>query len=414
MNVFRAQERNGRGHSLRRVAAGQRDDDARVAERVGPARAELRRRLEALRPEIEREAVARANAISDFDEVPDHAYSQGLRSTVRAALDYALDVIERGEEQVRLPRQLLIQARSAAHRGVPLDTVLRRYVAGYTLLGDFLARESAGGGSDMTLAQLLPNRAAVLDGLIASVSAEYQGELDRHAGSSSARRYAERVRRLVDGGPIAGSELPYDFDRFHLALVAQGVGCEERLRDLTQSVDCRALVAIPHADVAWAWIGTRSPLDPDSLDLDTRGPSLAIALGESAEGLAGWRLTHRQAEAAMEVARRDPGSAVRYRDVAILATALGDDVLAASLRDLYIAPLRKQRDGGEVALETLRAYLAADRNASSAAAALGVNRNTIAERLRAIEAAIGRPLSACGPELEAALRLAKLDTTAPR
>jgi DNA-binding PucR family transcriptional regulator len=66
-----------------------------------------------------------------------------------------------------------------------------------------------------------------------------------------------------------------------------------------------------------------------------------------------------------------------------------------------------------VALETLRAYLVADRNASSAAAALGVNRNTIAERLRAIEAAIGRPLSACGPELEAALRLAELDGTAP-
>jgi hypothetical protein len=253
----------------------------------------------------------------------------------------------------------------------------------------------------------------VLDDLIAAVSAEYQGELDRHAGSSSARRYAERVRRLLDGGPIEGSELPYDFDRFHLALVAQGAGCEGRLSDLTQSVDCRALVVTPHAEVAWAWIDTRGPLDPDRLDLDTRGLALTIALGEPAQGLAGWRLTHRQAEAAMEVARRDPGSVARYRDIAILATALKDDVLAASLRGLYIAPLREQRDRGEVALETLRAYLVADRNASSAAAALGVNRNTIAERLRAIEAAIGRPLSACGPELEAALRLAELDGTAP-
>ena len=67
-----------------------------------------------------------------------------------------------------------------------------------------------------------------------------------------------------------------------------------------------------------------------------------------------------------------------------------------------------------MAIKTLRAYLAADRNATSAAAALGVNRNTIAERLRAIEATLGRPLSACGPELEAALRLAELDGAVAR
>jgi hypothetical protein len=384
------------------------------AEHLQSARVELRVRLEARRAEIEREALTRANAISDSAKVSDPAYAQGLRSTVSAALDYALEVIERGgEDPVPLPGQLLAQARNAARRGVPLDTVLRRYVAGYTLLGDFLARETEVGGFGVALARLLPNRAAVLDRLIAAVSAEYERELNRRAASSSARRSAERVQRLLAGEPVDGAELHYDFDRFHLGLVAQGGGCEQSLRDLAHRLDCTVLLVTPDVEVGWAWIGTRYPIDPRELDLgrDAGDPPLAIALGEPADGLAGWRLTHRQATAAMKVAQRSPGSGVRYRDVAILATALKDDVLAASLHRLYIAPLQKQRDGGQAAMETLRAYLTADRNATSAAAALGVNRNTVTERIRAIEAAIDRSLPACGPELEAALCLAELDVT---
>jgi len=50
-------------------------------------------------------------------------------------------------------------------------------------------------------------------------------------------------------------------------------------------------------------------------------------------------------------------------------------------------------------------FFAAERNVSSAAMALGVNRNTVASRLRAIEERLGRSLGACAPDLEAALRL---------
>ena len=327
MAFFSPQERNGR-----------------TAECFEPARVELRARLEARRAEIEREALARANAISDSTEVSDPAYAQGLRSTVSAALDYAFDVIERGEEgPVRLPRQLLVQARLAARRGVPLDTVLRRYVAGYTLLGDFLVREREASGSAVATARLLPSRAAVLDRLIAAVSAEYKRALDRNSGRSSAQWRAERVRRLLAGESLDTAEFAYHFDRFHLGLVAQGSGCEESLRELTQQVDCTALSVAPTDGMAWAWIGTRTRLDPGALDLfrGARDSALAIALGEPAEDLAGWRLTHLQAVAALKVAQRDPGSVVRYRDVAILASALTDDVLAASLHHLYIAPLRE-------------------------------------------------------------------------
>jgi DNA-binding PucR family transcriptional regulator len=62
-----------------------------------------------------------------------------------------------------------------------------------------------------------------------------------------------------------------------------------------------------------------------------------------------------------------------------------------------------------VARRTLRAYFAAERNVSSAAAALGVRRQTITSRLHVIEERLGRSLGVYATELDAALRLACLE-----
>jgi DNA-binding PucR family transcriptional regulator len=96
---------------------------------------------------------------------------------------------------------------------------------------------------------------------------------------------------------------------------------------------------------------------------------------------------------------------VRYADVALLAAVAGDDLIAGSLRQLYLAPLERARDGGKVSRETLRAYFAAERNVSSTAAALGVDRRTVRNRLGAIEDLLGRPLKGAEADLEIALRL---------
>jgi purine catabolism regulator len=132
------------------------------------------------------------------------------------------------------------------------------------------------------------------------------------------------------------------------------------------------------------------------------------AIGEQAQGLAGWRLSHRQARAVLPVALRSSEPFVRYADAALLAAVLADELLADSLRRIYIEPLEEGRDGGQVALETLRAYFEAGGNVSSAAAALGVKRHTITNRLRLVEERIGRPLDSCAAELEVALRLRQL------
>ena len=388
--------------------AGQPGEDPGALAR---ARRTLRERLEGRREEIERATLDRVYGISDPAEIADPDYAQGLRATVSAALDYALEAIERGEEKAPPPPPaLLAQARLAARHGVSLDTVLRRYFAGYALIGEFLSREAQAGRAPEAPA-LLRGRAAVFDRLIAALSEEYEREA-QSAPASPEQRRAERVRRLLAGEQLDTSGLSYEFEGHHLALVAAGPGAESALREIAQGLDCRLLMVSPEEGLAWAWLGARRAQNPSELGIEAgEGEGPSIAIGEPGEGLSGWRLSHRQAAAALAVARRGGESVVRYRDVALLASVLRDELLVTSLRQIYLEPLEAERDGGELLRETLRAYFAADRNVSSAAAALGVDRSTIARRLREIEARIGCSLPTCGLEFEVALRLP--DSRAP-
>jgi len=384
------------------------------ATKLAHARGRLAERLRNRRAEIERALLTRVYGISDTSGIGDPEYAEGLRVAVSTALEYGLTAIERGDDRpLPIPPMLLIQARTAARIGINLDTVLRRYFAGYALLGDFLIEEAV---RDELLAgdalkRVLRAQATLFDQLLATVGEEYAREADARAASAEARR-AERVQRLLDGELVDTSTLAYDFDAHHLGLVASGPEALDLVRDLDDLLDCRALVVPRGETTVWAWLGARRGLDLADLERVVAGRSpkrASIAIGEPGEGLHGWRRTHEQARAALVVAARLPGRLTRYVDVALLASTLQDDLLATSLRDAYLKPLGKDRGGGRVARETLWAYFEAARNVSSAAASLKVSRRTVANRLRAIEERLGRPLSTIGVEMELALRLDALE-----
>ncbi len=395
-------------------SAGQRHRHA--ADRT---RAELASRLQGRRAEIEEVVLARLYAVSDPSEQGPE-YLEGLRAALAAGLTYALAGIERGEERCGpIPAAVLTQARQAAREGVGLETVLRRYVAGYTVLSDFVLQEVRRGHAPFPAAALQSMQgemAALLDRLLAALGAEHRREAESSALAPAQRR-AERVKRLLAGEPLDTAELDYDFDAHHLGAIATGPGAERLLRDLAASLDRRLLLVSPGEPTFWAWLGGRREFDPADLASPPPGawaPGVSLALGEPAPGPRGWRLTHRQAEVALTVARRRPQPLTRYADVAFLAAILRDEDLLAFLADTYLVPLGSERDGGETMRRTLRAYFAAGRNASSAGAALGVARQTITSRLRVVEERLGRPLGACGAELEAALRLGELDPPSVR
>jgi DNA-binding PucR family transcriptional regulator len=213
------------------------------------------------------------------------------------------------------------------------------------------------------------------------------------------------------GEAIDASELRYELDAWHLGVIAVGNNAEQALRGMAAQMG-RAILLVPRGEeTVWAWLGDRRKLaltDIAAVIPAKLPPGVTLAIGEPAHGLNGFRLTHRQAEAAHLVAQHRPQSLTRYADVALLAFALRDEALARSLVDIYLTPLDDPRKGYSVLRETVRAYLAAERNATSAAAALGVARHTVESRIRKAEELLDRLLPACMAEIDVALRLEEL------
>jgi hypothetical protein len=377
------------------------------------ARLTLAARLRARWVEIEPAAMSRLFAVSPPSRTPDPEYLEGLRAAISAGLEYLLTGVELGEERSPPPPPtVLIQARLAARCDINLDTVLRRCFAGYTLFGDFLLQEAEEGDllKGAPMKRLLRTQAVLFDRLVAAVTEEYAREEKGRLDSSEQRR-TKRVERLLAGELLDTTELAYDFKGHHVGVVACGSGATSTLRDLAATLDRRLLAVRHEGEVVWAWLGGRHPLDAGELQgrVETAAASeTRMAIGEPARGLAGWRLTHRQARAALPIALRRSEPVVRYADVALFAAVLQDDLLATSLRESYLVPLMTERDRGETLLDTLRAYFATDRNASSAAAVLKVDRGTVASRLRTIEQLLGRSIGSCAAEFEVALCLEEI------
>ena len=386
-----------------------------VASASGRIRTELVARVRARRLELE-EAIftrIREGAASPAGN-GDAEYVAGLRVAVGAAVEHGLSGIESGHDGAgSVPPEALAQARRAARVGVSVETVLRRYVIGSDMLGDFVMREA--GGQDLAdggemLREMLSAKAAVLDLLLKAITVEYMQEQKR-LGRSPDERRAERVRRLLAGGHCDGDELGYRLESWHIAAIAAGEDAASVLKGLAGQLGVSLLCVPCGEQTVWGWLGGAHPpaareLDRALEEIDAGGVSLAF--GEPGRGLEGWRISHLQAQAALRVALRCPRPVTHYADVALLASVLHDDALAGSLVAIYLSPLGARNNGGAVLRETLRAYFAAERNASSAACALGVTRHTVQNRLRTIEERLGQAIRTRQAELEVALRLEEL------
>jgi AcrR family transcriptional regulator len=193
-------------------------------EAVARARAGVVRRLRARRGEIDAAIFAR---VSDqwFDRTgsEDPEYVAGMRAAGAAALDFALVGIERsGESLEPAPAAVLTQARRAARVGVGLETVLRRYLAGYTVLEGFVIQEAERGEQrtergerdwvpptrESLMGDVLKITSVLADRLIAAVSTAYGEEIERRRDSAldgkEARRTSGRNGGRGRGDPNTG------------------------------------------------------------------------------------------------------------------------------------------------------------------------------------------------------------------
>lgn len=374
---------------------------------------DLARRLRHRLSEIEEATLTRCHAIADPAEVADPEYGKRLRCSLTVAIEYAVEAVEMGESRApQVPQELLSQARLAARNNVPLDVVLRRYLAGYCIFAEYVLRDVITGDHASTewLQQTLRGQSAIFDRLITTVSEEHRKEQERPISSPHSRRLA-RVRRLLEGETIDTTDLNYDLDHWHIGVAARGSDLQAQFRELASRWHSSCLLIRSAPDQVWVWFGSKTRLGASDsgrlikLVNDTAAEGTVIGVGEPAEAARGWRLTHRQAMATLALNPSQREGVLRYRDIALVSALLENDLLATSLRTMFLAPLEETRDEGQSARETLQAYFSTQGNISSAAALLGVKRHTVTNRLRAIEERLGRSLTDCHIEMQAALQV---------
>jgi hypothetical protein len=342
----------------------------------------------------------------------DAEYLRGLQVAVSQGVAYAIEILGREDRgTAEVPVALIAQTRLASRLKIPLDRVIRRYLLAKDLVGDFMLEEAAAidtfDAHDLRTA--IATLGASFDQMLATVTEEYQRET-RVTGRSSGGRLEDRVRRLLAGELLDPASIDYDLSVYHLGLVARSTDAKQRLRLLASETNTRCLMVGPSSGELWVWLGGPAALDPSVIRrcLSRSPTSVPIGIGEPEAGPGGWRLTHRQAKAAVTAAASSENDIARYGDVALLVSAGQDPLLTTSLMKTYLSRLATGRDGGAVLRETLRAYFAADRNSSSAAAALGVTRQTVSSRLKSVEERLAQPLSDCATLLHTALRLEDL------
>lgn len=370
--------------------------------------------LEARRAEIEETFRTRVNAIGNAQVNHDIEYVEGLRSSISKAFDFGLMGVSGNRGSVpAIPPVLLTQARLAARNGVELAIVQRRYMDCYHLLDDFLSEEAEKHGAAATgaLRYIRQTTTGLFEMLLDRVGEEHARE--RRWPASPEQRKVELVRSLLDGKPVEHSELAYDFHASHLGLLARGVEAASAIKALAGSLDCLPLIVRLDDEAVWGWLGRREGLDMHGLErlLSSSWPAdTPLGVGEPAKDMNGWRHTFRQASGAFGLALRKPDGIFCYGDDPLLVTIAQDDLQVTRLRERYLVPLATERDGGMRARATLCAYIASNRNASSAAASLGVSRQTVLNRLRAVEQRIGLSITDRMVEIEAAFRLESLDS----
>jgi hypothetical protein len=384
-----------------------------VADSLGRVPARMVAPLRASRADIVQAIYARIQeAVPESVASQDPVYLTGVLDTIAAVLDYALDAIEHGPDQAGpIPEEAVAQARRAARAGVGLGTVLRRYFVAHSCLGEFIAQEARGvdaSSEGVALRHLRKTQEALLERLIAAIEQEYDGEC-RLLERSSIERTTEIVHRLLADRPVDPAqieELDYEIaSSWHLAVISVGGELRSDLWRIKADLDCEILTVPGGEDTTWIWFGAARKVEVADIQriFDT-DDKRSIAFGGEGMGMIGWRQTHREARSALLGAQLHSEGVARYADEPLLFAVLENQTVRAWLRD-FLAPLRSASDGGKKLLKTLRAYLDAECNSSSAAAALGVRRQTVGTRLRAAEVLLDRPIHECLAELDVALNL---------
>jgi hypothetical protein len=358
--------------------------------------------------EIEQALLREIPAGLDLDPEMRTELVAGLRAGARDGVSFSMAAFESGPAwDAPLPESMAEQARWAARVGLPLEDLLHGYSAANTTISRFVAEECADLPPE-ALHHAIAVQARVADVLISGFSTNYLQETALLETNSSRQVLARQVQRVLDGG-APEPDLPYRLDQWHVAGIVIGVDARQGARLLAERLGCSLLTVPRSAEMHWVWWGADRKLQFRQLERVAAeiDQGLSLAVGESLNGVDGFRSSHRQAAFGGEVIARRPDRLVRGVDAVLLGALLRDEELASAFVGAQLGDLRPLPDW-EKLRSTLTAYIAADGVIGSAATAMEVDRQTVKRRLERIESVTERPVDHQRHQLDLALQIDEL------
>jgi DNA-binding PucR family transcriptional regulator len=367
----------------------------------------------------------------EIPELATDAAIEGLlTASVTANVATILDLFEAGADNTQLeaPAAAVEYARRLAQRGVAISGLLRAYRLGQAAFQQRMIRGVAeqSTATDVVVEAAMELAATTfnyIDRISEQVVVAYQTERDRWLRNRGAVRSARVMSLLAEGEVSIGEAekaLAYPLRQTHRGLVVwveAGSEAMDRLSRLERVVGRLAehyrcerapLVIAPDDSTVWAWLPVPSKPPPSGQGTPfTADENAWVAVGDPAAGVAGFRLTHRQARQAQIVAMAaDARHRTRVTESAqagLVALMCADlDAVRAWVHHA-LGALAVDDDANARLRETVRSFLSAGGSYTAAAQELTLHKNTVQYRIRKAEDTRGRPLSDGRLDVEVAL-----------
>ena len=357
-----------------------------------------------------------------------------LSSSVHSNVGTCLQILQHqiALSAVYAPAASLEYARRRAQRGTPLTALLRAYRLGHTCFVDWLLSELARQADDagmITAATLSMSKtvAGYVDQTSEEIVAAYTQERERWLRNRSAAR-AARIRDLLSGERVNVSAteaiLGYRLRQYHVGLVCWAGDATAAVDDVARLEHAISLVAAKVAgsgdpvflprdeSSAWVWlpVGIRDRFDAAAASASDADADIRFAFGDAVKGVAGFRLTHRQALAAQAVALA-AGSplprVVTYSEVAPVAMLLGSPDLLRAWVLATLGDLATDDEPHARLRDTLLVFLQSGGSYKATAEQLVLHKNTVQYRIRKAEESLGRPAAEDRHDVELALQASR-------
>ena len=366
------------------------------------------------------------------DVIPEYRHDDEIRRmTVASTASNLASIVEMLAQDlvvddIAVPAAAAESARRFAQHELSLEALLRAYRLGEHMFVQWAIADIAALCPPTDVALAATSHIAVLtnnyiDRVTERIIGIYEAERRRWEANPGGAR-AVRLRTVLRDQDIdlrtAEQMLGVSLGGWHLAMIVWTAPDTphptEILRGAVGGVAHAAkgvpLTAVIDGHSWWAWISTPSKptLDTDRLDADLRAQGgVRVAVGEPGCGLAGFRQTFREADAARRfaLATRRPHRLTLHADTAVAGLLVDRLPEVNAWAQRVLGALMGDDDSSARLRDTLLTFLDAQGSYTDAAARMHVHKNTVHYRIRKAEGILGRSVAHNRLETELALTI---------